>query len=122
MQRVVLGLNGGVDSSVTANLLQKQGYNTIGMFMIRWHGDFINIRNEYSLINNSNYALIGAEKLGISFQTIDLCKQNRALVMVDMLSEYEQGLTPNPNVPCNREFKFYIFSDSALTLGAEFIF
>jgi len=121
MQRVVVGLSGGVDSSIAAYLLKEQGYDVVGMFMKNWHDDSVTISNECPWLDDSNDALIVAEKLGIPFQTIDLSEQYKKRIVDYMFREYEQGRTPNPDVLCNREIKFDIFLDSALTLGADFV-
>ena len=76
MKRVVVGLSGGVDSSVAAYLLQKQGYEVIGLFMKNWHDDSVTISNECPWLEDSNDALMVAEKLGIPFQTVDMSSEN----------------------------------------------
>ncbi|HEY0091939.1 MAG TPA: tRNA 2-thiouridine(34) synthase MnmA [Flavobacterium sp.] len=121
MKRVVVGLSGGVDSSVAAWLLQKQGYEVIGLFMKNWHDDSVTISNECPWLEDSNDALLVAEKLGIPFQTIDLSEQYREKIVDYMFSEYERGRTPNPDVLCNREIKFDVFMKIALSLGADYV-
>jgi tRNA-specific 2-thiouridylase len=121
MKRVVVGLSGGVDSSVAAWLLKEQGYEVIGMFMKNWHDDSVTISNECPWLDDSNDAMIVAQQLGIPFQTIDLSIDYKKRIVDYMFSEYEKGRTPNPDVLCNREIKFDIFLKSALKLGADFV-
>ncbi|MGO4817994.1 tRNA 2-thiouridine(34) synthase MnmA [Flavobacterium sp. W22_SRS_FP1] len=121
MKRVVLGLSGGVDSSVAAYLLQQQGYEVIGLFMKNWHDDSVTISNECPWLEDSNDALLVAEKLGIPFQTVDLSEQYQEKIVDYMFSEYEKGRTPNPDVLCNREIKFDVFMKIALSLGADYV-
>ena len=118
-KRVVVGLSGGVDSSVAAHLLVAQGYEVIGLFMKNWHDDSVVISRECPWLEDSHDALIVAQKLGIPFQTIDLSKEYKERIVDYMFREYEQGRTPNPDVLCNREIKFDIFLDTALKLGAD---
>ena len=121
MKRVVVGLSGGVDSSVAAYLLKEQGYEVIGLFMKNWHDDTVTISNECPWLEDSNDALLVAEKLGIPFQTVDLSEQYRERIVDYMFNEYEQGRTPNPDVLCNREIKFDVFMKIALSLGADYV-
>ena len=121
MKRVVVGLSGGVDSSVAAYLLQQQGYEVIGLFMKNWHDDSVTISNECPWLEDSNDALLVAEKLGIPFQTVDLSVEYQEKIVDYMFSEYEKGRTPNPDVLCNREIKFEVFMKIALSLGADFV-
>lgn len=121
MQRVVVGLSGGVDSSVTAYLLKEQGYDVIGLFMKNWHDDSVTISDECPWLEDSNDAMIVAEKLGIPFQTVDLSEQYKERIVDYMFNEYEKGRTPNPDVLCNREIKFDVFMDIALSLGADYV-
>ena len=121
MKRVVVGLSGGVDSSVAAYLLQQQGYEVIGLFMKNWHDDSVTISDECPWLEDSNDALLVAEKLGIPFQTVDLSKQYQEKIVDYMFSEYEKGRTPNPDVLCNREIKFDVFMKIALSLGADYV-
>ncbi|NJM26438.1 MAG: tRNA 2-thiouridine(34) synthase MnmA [Bacteroidia bacterium] len=120
-RRVVVGLSGGVDSSVAAYLLKEQGYDVIGMFMRNWHDDSVTISNECPWVDDSNDAMIVAQHLGIPFQTIDLSEAYKARIVDYMFHEYKRGRTPNPDVLCNREIKFDIFLQAALKLGAEFV-
>lgn len=121
MKRVIVGLSGGVDSSVTAYLLKEQGYEVIGLFMKNWHDDSVTISNECPWLEDSNDAMIVAEKLGIPFQTVDLSSQYKERIVDYMFDEYEKGRTPNPDVLCNREIKFDVFMDIALGLGADYV-
>ena len=121
MKKVIVGLSGGVDSSVSALLLKQQGYEVIGLFMKNWHDDSVTISNECPWLDDSNDAMLIAEKLEIPFQTVDLSKEYHSRIIDYMFSEYENGRTPNPDVLCNREIKFDIFLDIALNLGADYI-
>jgi tRNA-specific 2-thiouridylase len=121
MKRVVVGLSGGVDSSVAAYLLQQQGYDVIGMFMKNWHDDTVTISNECPWLDDSNDAMIVAQHLGIPFQAIDLSAEYKTRIVDYMFAEYQRGRTPNPDVLCNREIKFDIFLNAALKLGADFV-
>ena len=121
MKRVVIGLSGGVDSSVAAYLLKEQGYDVIGLFMKNWHDDSVTISNECPWLEDSNDALLVAQKLGIPFQTVDLSVQYQDKIVDYMFNEYQQGRTPNPDVLCNREIKFDVFMKIALSLGADFV-
>lgn len=120
-KRVVVGLSGGVDSSVTAYLLQEQGYEVIGMFMRNWVDDSVIISEECPWVEDSNDALAVAEMLGIPFHVIDLSAQYKERIVDYMFHEYEQGRTPNPDVLCNREVKFDIFLKAAMKLKADFV-
>ncbi len=121
MKKVVVGLSGGVDSSVAAYLLKEQGYEVIGLFMKNWHDDSVTISEECPWLEDSNDALIVAEKLGIPFQTVDLSVEYKERIVDYMFREYELGRTPNPDVLCNREIKFDVFLKIALQLGADFV-
>ncbi len=121
MKKVVVGLSGGVDSSVAAYLLKEQGYEVIGLFMINGHDDSVTISQECPWLEDSNDALMVAEKLGIPFQTVDLSAEYKERIVDYMFREYERGRTPNPDVLCNREIKFDVFLKIALQLGADFV-
>jgi len=121
MKRVVVGLSGGVDSSVAAHLLIKQGYDVIGIFMKNWHDESVTLSNECPWIDDSNDALLVANKLNIPFQVIDLSKEYKERIVDYMFDEYASGRTPNPDVLCNREIKFDIFLKKAVELGADFV-
>lgn len=120
-KRVVVGLSGGVDSSVAAYLLKEQGYDVIGMFMKNWHDDSVTISNECPWLDDSNDAMIVAQHLGIPFQAIDLSAEYKTRIVDYMFAEYQRGRTPNPDVLCNREIKFDVFLDAAIKLGANFV-
>jgi tRNA-specific 2-thiouridylase len=120
-KRVVVGLSGGVDSSVSAYLLQQQGYEVIGLFMKNWHDDSVTISKECPWLEDSYDAMLVAEKLGIPFQTVDLSAEYKQRIVDYMFEEYERGRTPNPDVLCNREIKFDVFLKIALELGADFV-
>lgn len=121
MKRVVVGLSGGVDSSVSAYLLKEQGYEVIGLFMKNWHDDSVTISKECPWLDDSNDAMLVAEKLGIPFQTVDLSEEYKERIVDYMFNEYEKGRTPNPDVLCNREIKFDVFMKIALSLGADYV-
>ena len=106
---------------MAAHLLVEQGYEVIGLFMKNWHDDSVVISRECPWLEDSNDALIVAQKLGIPFQTIDLSQQYQERIVDYMFREYEQGRTPNPDVLCNREIKFDIFLKTALKLGADYV-
>lgn len=119
--RVVVGLSGGVDSSVAAKLLIDQGYEVIGMFMKNWHDESVTISNECPWMEDSTDAMLVAEKLGIPFQAIDLSQEYRERIVDYMFAEYEAGRTPNPDILCNREIKFDIFLKAAQKLKADYV-
>ena len=121
MKTVVVGLSGGVDSSVAAYVLKKQGYNVIGLFMKNWHDDSVTISDECPWLDDSNDAMLVAEKLNIPFQTVDLSAEYRDKIVDYMFKEYENGRTPNPDILCNREIKFDVFLKIALSLGADYV-
>ncbi len=121
MKRVVVGLSGGVDSSVAAALLVEQGYDVIGVFMKNWHDTEFTISDECPWEEDSKDALIVAEKLGIPFHTLDLSETYKTRIVDYMFREYKAGRTPNPDVLCNREIKFDVFLDAAMSLGAEYV-
>ena len=120
-KKVVVGLSGGVDSSVAAYLLQEQGYEVIALFMKNWHDESVTISDECPWLEDSNDAIIVADKLGIPFQTVDLSVEYKDRIVDYMFSEYQKGRTPNPDVLCNREIKFDVFMDIALSLGADYV-
>ena len=121
MKKVIIGLSGGVDSSVSALLLKQQGYEVIGLFMKNWHDETVTISDDCPWLDDSNDAMLIAEKLEIPFQTVDLSEQYHSRIIDYMFNEYENGRTPNPDVLCNREIKFDIFLKIALDLGADYI-
>ncbi|MFY0643925.1 MAG: tRNA 2-thiouridine(34) synthase MnmA [Bacteroidia bacterium] len=121
MKRVVVGLSGGVDSSVAAYLLKEEGYDVLGVFMKNWHDTEVTISDECPWEEDSKDALLVADKLGIPFHTIDLSKPYLERIVNYMFKEYEAGRTPNPDVLCNREIKFDLFLDHAKKLGADYV-
>ena len=121
MKTVVVGLSGGVDSSVAAHLLKEQGYNVIGLFMKNWHDDSVTISNECPWLDDSNDAMLVAEKLNIPFQSVDLSEEYKEKIVDYMFKEYKNGRTPNPDILCNREIKFDVFLKIALSLGADYV-
>ena len=121
MKRVVVGLSGGVDSSVTAYLLKEQGYEVIGMFMRNWHDESVTLSDECPWIDDANDALLIANQLNIPFQIIDLSTEYKDKIVDYMFSEYQAGRTPNPDVLCNREIKFDVFLKAAEKLGADYV-
>ncbi len=121
MKKVIVGLSGGVDSSVSALLLKQQGYDVVGLFMKNWHDESVTISEDCPWLDDSNDAMLIAQKIGIPFQTVDLSKQYYSRIINYMFNEYERGRTPNPDVLCNREIKFDIFLEIAINLGADYI-
>lgn len=120
-KRAVVGLSGGVDSSVAAHLLIEQGYEVIGMFMKNWHDESVTISNECPWMEDSTDAMLVADKLGIPFQAIDLSAEYKDRIVDYMFAEYEAGRTPNPDILCNREIKFDIFLKAAEKLKADYV-
>ena len=119
MKTVVVGMSGGVDSSVAALLLKEQGYNVIGLFMLNWEeedlsgactaeSDFADVRRVCSLLD-------------IPYYSVNFAKEYQERVFSHFLKEYAAGRTPNPDVLCNREIKFGPFREYALSLGADYI-
>ena len=121
MARVVVGLSGGVDSSVAAYLLQQEGHEVIGLFMRNWNDASYTLEDECPWVEDSNDALLVAEKLGIPFQVLDLSESYKERIVDYMFDEYQKGRTPNPDVLCNREIKFDLFLEKALSIGAEYV-
>ncbi|PCJ80506.1 MAG: tRNA 2-thiouridine(34) synthase MnmA [Bacteroidetes bacterium] len=117
--RIVVGLSGGVDSSVAALKLVEQGHEVIGLFMRNWHDTSVTISDDCPWIDDSNDAMLVAEHLGIPFQVIDFSKEYHDRIVDYMFKEYENGRTPNPDVLCNREIKFDLFLEAAKKLGAK---
>ena len=120
-KKVVIGLSGGVDSSVAAYLLKEQGYDVIALFMKNWHDTTGVLKSDCPWLDDKYDAEAVARKLDIPFHFIDLSEQYSARVVDYMFAEYEKGRTPNPDVLCNREIKFDVFLKEALKLGADFV-
>ena len=121
METVAVGLSGGVDSSVAAHLLQRQGFRIIGLFMRNWHDSNAGLGSDCPWAEDGKDAMLVAEKLGIPFQVLDLSAAYKRRVLDYMFSEYEKGRTPNPDVLCNREIKFDAFLRAAMRLGAHYV-
>lgn len=117
--RIVVGLSGGVDSSVAAGLLLEQGHEVIGMYMRNWHDAEVTKDGACPWIDDAQDAMLVADHLGIPFQVVDLSAQYRERIVDYMFREYAAGRTPNPDVLCNREIKFDVFLEAARALGAE---
>ena len=120
-ERVVVGLSGGVDSSVAAWLLKEQGYDVVGLFMVNWHDTVGTLSGECPWEDDRLFAELVAKRLDIPFRMVDLSEQYRQRVVDYMFAEYEKGRTPNPDVLCNREIKFDVFLKEALKLGADWV-
>ncbi|KAF0238782.1 MAG: hypothetical protein FD181_783 [Prolixibacteraceae bacterium] len=121
MKRVVIGLSGGVDSSVAAYLLKEQGHNLIAVFMVNWHERVGNITSACTWEEDALIAQMVAKKLHIPFHIVDLSNDYKKRVVDYMFAEYQAGRTPNPDVLCNREIKFDSFLEEALKLDADFV-
>jgi tRNA-specific 2-thiouridylase len=120
-KRVVIGLSGGVDSSVAAWLLKENGFEVIGLFMRNWHDTTGLIQSECHWEDDLMFAEMVAKKLQIPFHLTDLSEPYRKRVVDYMFSEYEKGRTPNPDILCNREIKFDSFAEEAKKLGGDFV-
>ncbi len=120
-KRVIVGLSGGVDSSVAAHLLSQQDYEVIGLFMKNWHDQSVILSNECPWLEDSNDAMLVAEKLAIPFKNIDLSIEYKERIVDYMFDEYAAGRTPNPDILCNREIKFDVFMKIAISLGADYV-
>ena len=118
---VVIGLSGGVDSSVAAWLLKEQGYDVVGLFMINWHDTTGTLAGDCPWYDDRIFAELVAKRLDIPLHVVDLSEHYRTRVVDYIFTEYEKGRTPNPDVLCNREIKFDVFLQEALKLGAQFV-
>ena len=121
MARVVVGLSGGVDSSVAAYLLKRQGHDVTGLFMVNWHDTTGTLEGDCPWRDDRLFAELVAKRLDIPLKVVDLSEAYRTRVVDYMFAEYERGRTPNPDVLCNREIKFDVFLKEALALGAEYV-
>jgi tRNA-specific 2-thiouridylase len=121
MSKVVVGLSGGVDSSVAAYLLKEQGHDLIALFMVNWHERVGAITSECTWEEDALIAKMVAKKLDIPFHIVDLSKDYKKRVVDYMFAEYQAGRTPNPDVLCNREIKFDTFMDEAMKFDADFV-
>jgi tRNA-specific 2-thiouridylase len=121
MARVVIGLSGGVDSSVAAYLLKEQGHDLIALFMVNWHERVGNITSACTWEEDALIAKMVAKKLDIPFHIVDLSVDYKKRVVDYMFAEYQAGRTPNPDVLCNREIKFDSFMEEALKFDADFV-
>ncbi len=120
-KRVVIGLSGGVDSSVAAYLLKEQGYDVVGLFMVNWHDTTGTLEGDCPWHDDRVFAELVAKRLDIPLHVVDLSEEYRRRVVDYMFAEYERGRTPNPDVLCNREIKFDVFLKEALKLGADYV-
>ena len=121
MAHVVIGLSGGVDSSVAAWLLKEQGHEVTGLFMVNWHDTTGTLEGDCPWRDDRVFAELVARKLDIPLHVADLSAEYRTRVVDYMFAEYERGRTPNPDVLCNREIKFDVFLREALALGADYV-
>jgi len=120
-KKVVIGLSGGVDSSVAAWVLKEQGYDVIGLFMKNWTDTTGLLQSDCHWQDDLMFAKMVAKKLKIPFHQVDLTGPYRQRVVDYMFAEYERGRTPNPDVLCNREIKFESFAEEARNLGGDFV-
>ncbi|MCL1822372.1 MAG: asparagine synthase-related protein, partial [Prolixibacteraceae bacterium] len=121
MSKIVVGLSGGVDSSVAAYLLKEQGHEVIGLFMVNWHDRTGAFTSACTWEDDALIARMVAKKLGIPFHIIDLSEHYKKRVIDYMFAEYEAGRTPNPDILCNREIKFGPFLKKAFEIGGDFV-
>ena len=118
-KKVVVGMSGGVDSSVTALLLKEQGYDVIGLFMKNW--DDTDENGYCTATEDFNDVALVAEQIGIPYYSVNFEKESWDRVFEYFLSEYKAGRTPNPDVMCNKEVKFKAFLDYAMEIGEDYI-
>lgn len=116
---VVVGMSGGVDSSVTAKLLLEEGYNVVGIFMKNW--DDTDEFGVCTATNDYEDVRLVAEEIGIPYYSVNFEKEYHDRVFQYFLDEYKKGRTPNPDVMCNKEIKFKAFLDHAMKLGADYV-
>ena len=121
MARIVIGLSGGVDSSVAAYLLKEQGHDLVALFMVNWHERTGAVTSACTWEEDALIAEMVAKKLKIPFHIVDLSKDYKKRVVDYMFAEYQAGRTPNPDVLCNREIKFDTFLEEALKFDAGFV-
>jgi len=120
-KKVIIGLSGGVDSSVAAWILKEKGYDVEGLFMRNWHDTTGLLQSECHWEDDLMFAEMVAKKLEIPFHFVDLSEPYRQRVVDYMFAEYEKGRTPNPDVLCNREIKFDSFAEEARKLGGDYV-
>jgi len=121
MKKVIIGLSGGVDSSVAAYLLKEQGYDVTALFMINWKDSSVTLSGDCAWEEDIIVAKLVAKKIGIPLEVVDSSERYKSHVVDYMFSEYEKGRTPNPDVLCNREIKFDVFIEAAKKFEADFI-
>ncbi|HHE7653807.1 TPA: tRNA 2-thiouridine(34) synthase MnmA, partial [Staphylococcus aureus] len=117
--RVVVGMSGGVDSSVTAHVLKEQGYDVIGIFMKNW--DDTDENGVCTATEDYNDVIEVCNQIGIPYYAVNFEKEYWDKVFTYFLDEYKKGRTPNPDVMCNKEIKFKAFLDHAMNLGADYV-